>query len=132
MAADQPLTMQRLPEEFWLYQMTARELPSDLLQLDRTVFFQVTPDEVSVMTSGRPGLAGQEQGPWKGWAVAGPLDFSLVGILARISGLLADAEIPVFVISTFNTDYVFVAAAQVQEAEQALVAGGIQIQEALP
>ena len=119
-----------LKEEFWLYQAASRELPVDLIRLDKTVFLQVTPEEISVMTSWRPTLAGQEQGPWRGWAVTGQLDFTLVGVLAKISTLLADANIPLFVISTFNTDYIFVAAAQQEAAELALVSGGIPIQEA--
>lgn len=45
---------------------------------------------------------------WKGFRIAGKLDFSLVGILAKISGILADHGIGIFAISTFNTDYVFV------------------------
>ena len=40
--------------------------------------------------------------------VQGPLDFALVGILARISAALADAEVPLFAISTYDTDYILV------------------------
>jgi hypothetical protein len=40
--------------------------------------------------------------------VQGPLDFSLTGILARLSAPLADAGVPIFVLSTFDTDYVLV------------------------
>src|SRR3954453_22248664 len=43
--------------------------------------------------------------PWRGIRLAGPLDFSLVGVLASLVGPLARAGIPVFAISTFNTDY---------------------------
>ena len=45
---------------------------------------------------------------WKGFRVKGVLDFSLVGILAKISGLLAENNIAIFAVSTFNTDYIFV------------------------
>lgn len=43
---------------------------------------------------------------WRGFRVQGVLDFSLIGILARISDILARNEISIFAISTFNTDYV--------------------------
>lgn len=45
---------------------------------------------------------------WVALRVSGQLDFSLVGVISEISSALADAEIPVFVISTFDTDYVLV------------------------
>lgn len=45
---------------------------------------------------------------WKAFRIQGVLDFSLIGILAGISALLAENEIGIFVISTFNTDYVLV------------------------
>ena len=45
---------------------------------------------------------------WKCFKIQGVLDFSLVGILAKISSLLAEQSIPIYAISTFNTDYVLV------------------------
>ena len=48
---------------------------------------------------------GREDG-WRAFRICGELDFSLIGILARISGILADHRIGIFAISTFNTDYI--------------------------
>lgn len=45
---------------------------------------------------------------WRAFRVEGILDFSLTGILAAISAALAEEKIPVFAVSTFNTDYIFV------------------------
>jgi len=45
---------------------------------------------------------------WKAMRITGVLDFSLVGILSKIASILAEEKIPVFVISTFNTDYILV------------------------
>ncbi|MCC8097846.1 MAG: ACT domain-containing protein [Eubacterium sp.] len=45
---------------------------------------------------------------WKGFCIQGVLDFSLVGILSKISAVLADSGIPIFAVSTYNTDYIFV------------------------
>ena len=45
---------------------------------------------------------------WRAFAVVGPLDFSLVGILSKISACLAEKEIPLFALSTFDTDYLLV------------------------
>ena len=43
---------------------------------------------------------------WRCFRITGQLDFSLIGILARISELLASNEIGIFAISTYNTDYI--------------------------
>ena len=45
---------------------------------------------------------------WKCIKVKGPLDFNLTGILAGISDILAQANISIFAISTFATDYILV------------------------
>ncbi len=45
-------------------------------------------------------------GGWRCFRIQGVLDFSLIGILARISKILADNNIGIFVISTYNTDYI--------------------------
>ncbi|MBR2259243.1 MAG: ACT domain-containing protein [Blautia sp.] len=43
---------------------------------------------------------------WKAFRICGQLDFSLIGILAGISGILASNEVGIFAISTYNTDYI--------------------------
>lgn len=40
--------------------------------------------------------------------IQGVLDFSLIGILSKISAVLADNKIGTFAVSTFNTDYILV------------------------
>ncbi|KAG0014280.1 hypothetical protein BGZ81_000545 [Podila clonocystis] len=45
---------------------------------------------------------------WRCFKVVGPLDFSYVGIMANLSGALADNKISVFVVSTYDTDYILV------------------------
>jgi len=44
---------------------------------------------------------------WKAFRIQGILDFSLIGILSKISSLLAENQIGIFAVSTYNTDYVF-------------------------
>lgn len=45
---------------------------------------------------------------WRMLRVAGELDFSLVGILSKLTATLAERDIPVFAISTYDTDYLLV------------------------
>ena len=64
---------------------------------------------------------------WLGFRIAGQLEFSMVGVLARISRVLADNEIGIFVVSTFDTDYVLVKAENFDRALDALRAEGYEI-----
>ena len=59
--------------------------------------------------------------------VDGPLPLRAVGIIAKISSTLAAASIPVFVLSTFDTDYILVARDRLDEACSALERAGISI-----
>ena len=57
---------------------------------------------------------------WRAFRICGELDFSLIGILARITGILASRQISVFAISTFNTDYVLMKAVDFDRGMAAL------------
>jgi len=64
-----------------------------------------------------------------GWAclqVAGPLDFAMTGIIAAISTTLSAASVPVFVVSSFDTDYILVRDHELDKAVAALRAGGME------
>jgi hypothetical protein len=61
--------------------------------------------------------------------VAGTLDFSLTGILASLAVPLAQAKVSLFAVSTYDTDYVLVPAAKLEEALGALRAAGHHVQE---
>lgn len=61
---------------------------------------------------------------WRVLQVEGQLDFSLVGILAGISSVLAKKAISIFVISTFNTDYILVKDDKLKNAIGTLVNEG--------
>jgi len=73
-------------------------------------FFARTSEEISLVceTERVPaGYSTREDG-WRALAVQGPLDFSLVGILADISAALAREKISIFAVSTYDTDYILV------------------------
>ena len=82
-------------------------------------FIEKTEDENSLvcLTQDVPQNVTEREDGWKGFKIQGILDFSLIGILSEISGILAEERISVFAVSTFNTDYVFVKA---QDYEKAL------------
>ena len=77
-------------------------------------------------TESVPENATEREDGWKGFRVEGVLDFSLIGILAKITAVLAAEKIGVFVVSTFNTDYVFVKKERLCDAEASLRAAGYE------
>jgi hypothetical protein len=84
-----------------------------------------TPDELSIVCAEEyaPPDARCEFG-WRALAVAGPLEFSLTGVLASLAAPLAQARVSIFAISTFDTDYVLVREANLTEAIEALSRAG--------
>ncbi len=80
-----------------------------------------TTDELSLLAAEQdvPADVQGERG-LRAFKVAGPLDFAQTGILAAIAAPLAEAKIPIFAFSTFETDYVLVGAARFEEAAQIL------------
>ena len=61
---------------------------------------------------------------WRGFRIEGTLDFSLVGILSRISTILAENNIGIFAISTYDTDYIFVKEEKMAQAVESLKENG--------
>lgn len=61
--------------------------------------------------------------------IEGVLDFSLVGILAKLATILAECSISIFAVSTFNTDYILVKTADFEKAKQVLIQHDYQITE---
>jgi hypothetical protein len=64
---------------------------------------------------------------WRGLRVAGPLDFSEVGVLASLSGPLAEAGVSVLAVSTYDTDYLFVREDALTDALRALRQAGHRV-----
>jgi len=121
------LTLKRLAQEFWLHRWSAGSQPDPHWFDSGYCFIQQTPAELSVMLTTRESAAPMIEGPWAGWEVEGPLDFSLTGIVATLTEFLAAEMVPVFVISSFDTDYLFVSGKLGNEAEAAWSAGGVSL-----
>lgn len=71
---------------------------------------------------------GQRDDEWKAFRIQGTLDFSLIGILLKISCLMAENNIGIFAISTFNTDYVLIKSKNFSKAIELLSKQGIELQ----
>ena len=67
---------------------------------------------------------------WRAVRICGELDFSLIGILAGITRVLAERRIGIFAISTFSTDYVLTKEVEYEKAIHALKEAGYSIIQA--
>ena len=64
---------------------------------------------------------------WRAFRIAGTLEFSLIGILSRISGVLAEAGVGIFAVSTYQTDYILLKGYQLEKGLEALRKAGYMI-----
>ena len=64
---------------------------------------------------------------WRGFRICGTLDFSLIGILAKLSAALAENGIGIFAVSTYNTDYIFTKSENFSRALEVLAEKGYNI-----
>jgi len=87
-----------------------------------------TEEELSVVCEASIPLQSTERE--EGWCcikVLGPLDFSLTGILAKLSGVLAEAKISIFAVSSYDTDYLLLPCTRLSKARDLLIEAGYQI-----
>jgi len=73
-------------------------------------FIGKTDEELSLVckTEDTPQNTIERDDGWRGFRIQGVLDFALIGILAKLSGVLAEHKIGIFAVSTYNTDYILV------------------------
>lgn len=106
----------------------------DYSQVDLTkkyTFAETTDEENSLVcvTDNTPTNTIKRDDGWKAFRIQGPLDFALIGILAKIANLLADKEISIFAVSTYNTDYVLVRQEKFEQALAVLGANNYEIEK---
>jgi len=101
---------------------------ADIPEWVQTTKFQSvtrTADELSIVCTENnlPGDVIAERG-WVALKLEGPFPFSMTGVLASFLQPLAQARIPIFAISTFDTDYVLLKHQDLERAIAALSAAG--------
>jgi hypothetical protein len=116
-----------LPGEFSVWRLPPE---AAVPAVDPGIFLSVTrtEDELSIVSSssGVPAGVKAETG-WRCLKVEGPLAFEMTGVLAALSAPLADSDIPIFVVSTYDTDYLLVKSADLERSCQALRDAGHRV-----
>ena len=116
------LTLSVLPERLAICRLQANSaIPDWALYSPQLTSITRTQDELSIVCpeSDAPEGISVEKG-WNAFKVEGPLGFSLTGILASLATPLAEANISIFAVSTFETDYLLVKADKLGQAVKVL------------
>lgn len=103
------MTLTLYPEDFVVCQLPASEPVLPSMFEGRFASVSKTEDELSVVCDERfaPASAKVDKG-WRAFKLHGPFAFDEIGIVASLAVPLAEAEVGIFVISTFDTDYLLV------------------------
>ncbi|MDO4421963.1 MAG: ACT domain-containing protein [Eubacteriales bacterium] len=122
------MELKTLPYNFTVCKlMSVGDLPSGI----DFCFTAKTDEEISLVckTTDVPEKTLVRDDGWKGFRIEGVLDFSLIGILSKISAILAENKVGIFAVSTYNTDYIFVKEENFDKAINALKDSGYDVVE---
>ena len=123
------LNISVLPGNYSIYKFQAVSDIPDLIYSSNFYSITRTEEEISVVANQvdyvRPDLKCNRD--WCILKIIGPLDFTLVGIVADLSTILKNKKIPIFVISTYDTDYILIKQADLGKGIKALEEKGHKI-----
>lgn len=122
------MRVKRIEGEFSICKI---EKLSDVRAGGKFFFLGKTDEELSLVCHTRdvPAHVVIRDDDWRCFRIQGVLDFSLIGILSKISTLLAEKNIGIFAVSTFNTDYILTKADDFQRAVEVLQTNGYPFEE---
>ena len=110
------------------YQLTVCKVSeiSDINLKSDFYFIGKTDEELSLVckTEDTPQNTIERDDGWRAFRIQGVLDFSLIGILSKLSSILAENQIGIFAVSTYNTDYILVKEENLERALSVLAAEG--------
>ena len=121
-----PVKLERIIDKLSVCKVT------DISDIDLTAdfyFIGKTDEELSFVckTKDVPPKTVEREDGWRGFRIQGVLDFSLTGILSKLSGILAENEIGIFAVSTYNTDYILVKEENYERALTVLASKGYTV-----
>ena len=102
---------------------------SDINLTSDFYFVGKTDEELSLVckTEDTPQNTTEREDGWRGFRIQGVLDFSMIGILSKLSGILAEHKIGIFAVSTYNTDYILVKEENFDRAMETLISEGYKV-----
>ena len=124
------MRLKKLPDTFTVSKV---EKVTDIDMNSDIYFIGKTDEELSLVCRSEdvPENTVERDDGWRGFRIEGVLDFSLIGILSKLSTILAENQIGIFAVSTFNTDYILVKEENFDRAMDVLAAAGYEVTEVL-
>lgn len=121
MAKTTLLTLKLLTSSFDIYRLPAKSpLPQQIFTVDY-YFIGKTKEELSLVVPQTITIKSDKvEKDWQALMIVGPLDFSLTGILSKIASKLAEENISIFALSTFDTDFILVKSDKITRAIEVL------------
>ncbi len=96
-------------------------IPLEVLSKEEIYSITRTDEELSIVVNKDVNIKSDIiEDNWRIIKIVGTLDFSLIGILSKISTILANANISIFALSTYNTDYILVKDDKIKKAIKVL------------
>ena len=120
------MVLQKLEHDLTVCKVASMQ---DIELKSKFFFVGKTDEELSLvcLTKDVPADTLERDDGWKAFRIQGTLDFSLIGILSKISSILAENKIGIFAVSTYNTDYVLVKEENFTKALEVLAEAGYEI-----
>ena len=121
-------TLAVLPDRFVIHSLpVTADIPQQVLN-SSLYFIGKTHEELSIVVPETVNIDSEESDlDWKVMEVLGPLQLSMVGIMAQIGNVLASAKISIFIVSTFETDFFLVKERDLANAAKALEQDGYKV-----
>lgn len=119
-----PIPLRLLSDRFAVCRLAPDEKTPGNLDHSTLLSVTRTPTELSIVCRETLSLPGQVEPGWRCLVVDGTLEFDLVGVLAALAQPLAAAGVSIFVLSTFDTDYLLVKEEKLELAIESLRAAG--------
>lgn len=124
------LTLKRLPDQYAIWQLPPSapvpELPSEVF----AAILRSSTELSGVCPAAWVPAGAIIDRVWWCLQFVGPFDLTLTGIMVQIAVPLAQAQVPIFTLATYNTDYILVPQARYADAHMAITAAGHRIVEA--
>ena len=122
------MVLELLEKEYSVYKFDPKYTINENTLIKEFISFTRTKDELSIIAQENElnGFLEVENG-WKILKINGLLNFNLVGILSKISSILANENISIFVMSTFNTDYIMVKKKNIKNTIEILIRNNYEI-----
>lgn len=121
------MQLEILNNKLKVVKLKANEIVPEVVFKQKFYSITKTDEELSIVVEEDINIPSESiEYDWRAIKIVGTLDFSLIGILSKISTILAQAEISIFAISTYNTDYILLKADKLLKASEILKQSGYE------